>query len=66
MILNFNLFFFYQSNDQGRNFYTHWVSFTVDTCTLSLCWCRVVPHKDCSHHPCTHNGDALSLVVVRV
>ena len=41
-------------------------SVTVDTCTLSLCWCHVVPHGDCSHHPNTHQGDILSLVVMKV
>ena len=30
------------------------VVFTLNTCTLSLCWCCIVPHRDCSHYPHTH------------
>ena len=67
MYKEFKKFVLSAPSDSCRNVNTLIVIvITVDTCTLSLWWCRVVPHGDCSHHPHTHHGETLSLVVMRV
>lgn len=33
--------------------YSYKVIFTGGTCTLTLCFCPIVPQGDCCHHPYT-------------